>query len=163
VSFVVSDSSPIQYLIFCRAVDVLPRLYDRVILPASVAKELSHPRTPAEIKTWLSAPPAWISVQSAKEIAPIAGLGLGEREAISLAEELNATQLLIDEQAARRVALERGLRFSGTVGILEQAAARRLLDLPNALKLLLGTNFRIDVEVVRNALARDAVRRKSTP
>lgn len=44
---------------------------------------------------------------------------MGESEAIALAEETGANQLLIDEKAARKVALARNLPLVGTMGALE--------------------------------------------
>jgi len=55
-------------------------------------------------------------------------LDLGESEAIALAEEISASQLLIDERAARKVAMARKLALIGTVGILLLAKRRGLLD-----------------------------------
>jgi predicted nucleic acid-binding protein len=43
----------------------------------------------------------------------------GEVEAISLAQELGADWVLIDERKASREAEGRGLRVAGTLGILE--------------------------------------------
>jgi len=88
-------------------------------------------------------------------------LGPGEREAIALALELKATQLLIDDRAARRIALQRGLLITGTLGILEQAAAKGLLDLSVVMKRLSNTNFRISTGVVREMMERDAARRRT--
>ena len=56
-----------------------------------------------------------------------------------------------------------GIRVSGTVGILEKAAERDLLELAKAFQKLAGTNFRVDPELLRNALGRDAARREVTP
>ena len=53
----------------------------------------------------------------------------GEREAIALAEELQADQLLLDGADARREAARRNLPFIGTLGVLREAAHRELLDL----------------------------------
>lgn len=53
---------------------------------------------------------------------------MGESEAIVLAEELGASQLLIDEKAARKVAMARKLPLIGTMGILLLAKRRGLLD-----------------------------------
>lgn len=91
---------------------------------------------------------------------PPGGLGSGESEAIALALELKATQILIDDRAARRIAAARGLSVIGTVGILEQAAASGFLNLRDSLQKLLHTNFRIDPDVVRTVLDRDAARRR---
>jgi hypothetical protein len=52
-----------------------------------------------------------------------------------------------------------GIPTSGTIGVLELAASRGFLDLKDAIQGLLNTNFRIDAEVVRDVLARDAARR----
>jgi predicted nucleic acid-binding protein len=49
----------------------------------------------------------------------------------------------------------------GTIGVLEQAALREFLNLPEALRKLSNTNFRISAEVVREMLDRDAARRRS--
>lgn len=41
---VVSDTGPLNYLILIGSVDLLPRLYGRVVLPLRVHQEMSHPR-----------------------------------------------------------------------------------------------------------------------
>jgi hypothetical protein len=46
----------------------------------------------------------------------------------------------------------------GTVDILEQAAARGLVALPEVLTRLLTTNFRILRTIINDALTRDAAR-----
>jgi predicted nucleic acid-binding protein len=42
----------------------------------------------------------------------------GEAEALAIAKDLPDGMLVIDDQRARRLALELGLRFTGTLGIL---------------------------------------------
>ena len=48
----------------------------------------------------------------------------------------------------------------GTVGVLEQAAAQGLVDLPDVLARLLTTNFRILRVIIDDAIARDAERKR---
>jgi predicted nucleic acid-binding protein len=154
VSLIVADAGPIRYLVLCEAIVVLSQLYRRLVIPSAVAEELAHPHTPAAVRAWMAALPSWASVHSAMALDPASQLGLGEREAIALACELHATQLLVDDRAARRIAAERGLLFTGTIGILEKAAERGLLSLPEAVQRLLRTNFRVDPDVVRAVLER---------
>jgi predicted nucleic acid-binding protein len=54
----------------------------------------------------------------------------GELEAICLACEIKAAAVLMDDRAGRSAAVHCGLAVIGTIGLLEQAAARGLLDLP---------------------------------
>jgi predicted nucleic acid-binding protein len=161
VNLVVSDSGPVHYLVLCEAIEVIPKLYGQLVIPAAVAQELAHPHAPPAVRRWMQTRPSWVSIQSPAQIDPATHLGLGEREAIALALELKATQLLIDDRAARRIAVERGLLISGTLGTLEQAAVSGFLNLSEALRKLLNTNFRIAAGVVREMLDRDAARHKA--
>ena len=43
MSVVVADTSPLNYLIQCEAIDVLPRLYQQVVIPQAVFDELTDP------------------------------------------------------------------------------------------------------------------------
>jgi predicted nucleic acid-binding protein len=160
VSLVVSDSGPVHYLVLCGAIEIIPKLYGQLVIPAAVAQELTHPRAAPEVSRWIQALPHWAAIQTPRQIDPATHLGAGEREAIALALELKATQLLIDDRAARRIAVRRGLLTAGTVGILEQAAANGLLNFSEVLQKLLNTSFRISTDVVREVLDRDAARRK---
>lgn len=65
----------------------------------------------------------------------------GEREAIILAEELNADVLLNDERRGREIALRRNLPVVGTLGLLERAAEKGLLDFAETLQKLKATGF----------------------
>ena len=109
MSLVVSDSGPIHYLVLCEAIRLIPELYGELVIPGAVAQELAHPQTPEVVRAWLQALPNWARIRNPRQIEPVMQLGLGEREAISLAHELKASQLLIDDRVARRVAVERGL------------------------------------------------------
>src|SRR5262249_21060531 len=86
-------------------------------------------------------------------------LGAGERGAIALAQTLHADLLVMDDWDGREAALQRGLTVLGTLGVLDEAAARGLVDLPDVLSRLQGTNFRMPPEIVEILLARDAARR----
>jgi predicted nucleic acid-binding protein len=161
VSLVVSDSGPLHYLVLCDAIQVVPKLYGQLVIPSAVARELAHPHTPPVVRDWIQTPPPWTRIATPAQTDPATHLGIGEREAMALALELKATQLLIDDRAARRTAVARGLSITGTVGVMEQAAASGYLNLSEALKKLSNTNFRISADVVREMMGRDAARRRT--
>lgn len=83
---VIASTSPLNYLILIDAVELLPRLYGRIILPAAAWKEFKHPGAPEAVSVWANALPTWVEVRSASNPSGDAGLtalGDGEREAIA--------------------------------------------------------------------------------
>ena len=78
---------------------------------------------------------------------------MGESAAIILAEELGATQLLIDEKAARRVALAHHLPIIGTVGVLLLAKQRELVfNVKEILDALIANGMRIGPRLYQQVL-----------
>jgi predicted nucleic acid-binding protein len=69
-----------------------------------------------------------------------------------LAEELQATLLLIDDRVAAQVALKRGLTITGTLGVLAEAAQGGLTQTEFALRKLQETNFRATPGLYERAL-----------
>ena len=127
---VVADTSPLNYLIQIDCDSLLPQLFDQTLVPSGVMQELGHASAPAVVRAWLLRVPAWleVSLTRAPPDAELAFLGLGEREAIQLAEEKHADLLLVDERKGRLHAARRGLKSIGTLGVLLSAGQRRLLD-----------------------------------
>lgn len=160
---VVADTGPIHYLVLVEAIGVLPRLYDRVIIPRAVLAELSHRNAPASVRHWATNLPSWAEVRRPSRVESTAVLGPGETEAIALCQELQPATVLLDETEARQEALRLGLPVSGTVGVLERAAEQDLLNLPEVLDRLRRTNFRIAPELLQQALSRDAERQQRRP
>src|SRR5688500_9472156 len=125
---VVADNSPLRYLRVLDCTQVLPVLFGRILIPPAVLRELQHPKAPTVVRIWLADPPSWLEVRPTigRPDVGLSTLESGEQEAIILAQELHADILLVDDGKARDVAIQRGLRVMGTVGVLEQAAIRGL-------------------------------------
>ncbi|MBW4539575.1 MAG: DUF3368 domain-containing protein [Myxacorys chilensis ATA2-1-KO14] len=140
---VVSNTSPINYLILIDHINLLPELFQQIIIPQAVYSELSDAAAPAPVQTWITTPPDWLKIQSVNQPsdAIVDLLDPGEREAILLAQELNANLLLLDDMKARRAAIEKQLVITGILGILDQAAAMKLINLPFAIQNLQNTSF----------------------
>lgn len=157
---VVSDASPLNLLVRIGHVDVLPTLFGAVFVPPAVVAELSHPSTPDVIRNWFASKPPWLQVKAPVRIDPTLDFDdTGEREAISLALEIHADLLLVDDKKARNAAVARGLSITGAVGVLEIASARGLLDLSDAFRRLRTTDFIVAPTILDNALRRDAGRK----
>ncbi len=60
---VVADTTPINYLILIEQVGILRSLYGQVVLPRAAATELSHPRAPEIVRTWIGSPPSWCTIR----------------------------------------------------------------------------------------------------
>src|SRR5207302_9048887 len=127
---VVADTSPLNYLIRLGRPDVLREIYGRVLVPRAVLTELLHAEAPPEVRAWASAPPAWLEAMDVRQLDTglPAELGPGEREAITLALEVRADVLLIDERTGRREAEARHIEVAGTLAVLLQASQRGYFD-----------------------------------
>lgn len=68
-------------------------------------------------------------------------LDAGERSAIALALEHETDILLVDDRRAVRAAQFLGLRVTGTLGMLDLAAERGLVDFGGAVQRLESTTF----------------------
>lgn len=87
---VIADTTPLRYLVFIDHQFILPRLYERILIPPSVQQELPHPRTPLAVHRWMTALPEWVEVRQPQKTgeAELIRLGAGERDAIVLAQDL---------------------------------------------------------------------------
>jgi len=107
------------------------QLYEKVIIPAAVYRELTTAGEDIpgcrEVQTL-----DWITVRSVSNSEFVASwqnqLDEGEAEAIALAIELKAEWLLIDEELGRRVAAEYQIQMTGVLGILIEAKHQGLIS-----------------------------------
>ena len=157
---VVSDASPLNILVRISYVHVLPALCGQIIIPPEVASEMSDPRAPVEVRNFIVSMPPWLAIKKPENLLSVGGLDPGERAAISLAKEINADLLLIDEKRGRRIATELRLPVMGTIGLLELAAGRGLLDLNDVVQRIRRTDFSVSEAILKAALQRDAQRKR---
>ena len=141
---VVADTGRLHYLVLIDQFDLLPRLFASVSVPTVVRDELLHPNTPEPVRNWATNRPSWLTVAAAPTHDSQAPQRLdpGETAAIALALALRADLMLMDDRATVAVARARGLAVVGTIGILDLAGRRKLIDIVDAVTRLKATNFR---------------------
>jgi len=141
----------LNYLVLIGHVDLLPILFEKVVLPSAVQTELADQDAPPSERNWIANPPIWLEVHETTSLPfdheSLEGLDEGEAAAIALATSLNADLLLMDDRKGVAVARSKGLRVTGTLGVLDLAAQRGLIDLAQAFTRLRATNFRYPQEV----------------
>jgi predicted nucleic acid-binding protein len=156
---VVSDTTPIHYLILIGKEHILSTLFTEVVIPDVVLKEMSHPNAPEPVRRWTDGPPEWAADKTSRAdlLAKIKGIGAGESSAIALAIELEADAVLMDDRKATREAVRRGLNVLTTFALLELASEKGLLDFANAIDALSKTNFHFPPnEIVDGYLRRNS-------
>jgi predicted nucleic acid-binding protein len=156
---VVADSSPVIVLVNIGHINVLPMLFGQVVIPPEVAAELRQANRLPAVRRFMASAPLWLVERAPAIIEPVASLHAGELAAISLARELHADLLLIDEMEGRKAAADRQIPITGTIGVLELAADRGLLDLPEAFERVKGTDFWISHQLLDQRLALFVARR----
>jgi predicted nucleic acid-binding protein len=155
---VVSDTSALSNLALVKHLWLLEAIYRTVIIPEVVASELI-----AASNSTISAIPklSWIQTQSlanaqlANQLQRERGLDAGEANAIALALELQADDLLIDERLGRQEALRLGLSIIGILGILLVAKQRSLIPQvqPVMDALINNAGFRVSTQLYQRILA----------
>jgi predicted nucleic acid-binding protein len=157
---VVSDTSPINYLVLMDRVDVLRDLFGEVFIPQAVYEELTRPEAPEAVRRWIAQLPRWVEVRQVETFNAYPGLGWGESEAIQLAISLKANVVLLDDYNARVIAKAQGLFVTGVIEIIEQADIRGWIeDLPGDLEKLVSVGYWIKKEILEDVLDRYKQRR----
>jgi predicted nucleic acid-binding protein len=127
---IVSNTTPMSELAKVGQLNLLKKLFGRIIIPEEVYHEVTTGKHPAASAV-LSA--NWIDVftiQYPEQLLQLQvdyKLDLGEAATIILAEELNANRVLIDEKLGRKVAQLRNLPVTGTIGLLLIAKNRGII------------------------------------
>ena len=154
---VVSNTSPITNLAAISQFDLLHRLFGEILIPEGVWSELNAQgkRWPGSLEVENS---AWIYRKLVNDQPLITtlerDLDRGEAESITLAIELKADLILLDEREARHAARRLGLPKMGVIGVLLLAHSRHEID---QLKPLLDdlrqkANFYIDDQLYQAVL-----------
>jgi predicted nucleic acid-binding protein len=161
---VVADTGPINYLVLVEAIDLMPKLFNKILVPDAVYQELRHPGAPLSVQAWIANLPDWLEVRpnpGYNSIDPVEmALDEGERAAIALAAAINADLILIDDRAGAAVAYRRGFAVAGTLGLLDLGARRKLIDLHSVFERLRATNFRYRPEIMDALLAQHSKLKK---
>lgn len=151
---VVSDTSPICYLLLIGEIELLSQLYGQVLIPQVVQEELSNEQSPIIVQNWINNPPQWLIIKSVN--VPFDNsldvLDAGEKSAIILAEQEQANLIIIDDGLGRNIAFSRGLKVTGLLGVLDEAARQKLVDLQKAIVYLESTTFRISPKLLQSLL-----------
>ena len=154
---VVSDTSSILNLARIGRLELLPELYQQVLIPSAVSAELATfdvtPVFDCAYSSWLHVadPGDQDLVRRLRD-----ELDFGEAEAIALAVERQAALLLMDEKHGREVAERLGISVTGLIGVLADAKEARLIESvrPVLDELITKARFWIGPNLYREVLAK---------
>ena len=125
---VVCNASPLITLAKAGLVDILHRLFERVVVPQSVVSEIMA-GTPEDPCRKMLGHTAWLEqvvLDPAVSRLSTIQLGKGEAEVIEWALRQPEFLALLDDRAARRVAEALGVRCVGTLRVLYEASRSQL-------------------------------------
>ena len=149
---VISDTTPIISLLKADQLELLQKLYQTVLVPRAVYRELTE--NPAYIKEaeiiknvdFLSV--ATIeNIKSVNVLRSVTGLDEGESEALIMYDEQKADLLLMDEHKGRSVDRQLKVRHIGTAdilmlaydkGLIRTSTVKECIDLMPANEIRLG-------------------------
>lgn len=159
---VVSNTSPILNLAIIGQLELIRQQFRQVQIPLAVLSELKVLEDRLGSKNILAALDiGWIEVQEVSSQLSVQllqqVLDQGESEAITLAIDLKADRILLDERDGRKIAKSLGLKVTGVLGILLRAKQEGdLSSFPDAIDALIRTaGFRISPELLAKVLAEE--------
>lgn len=154
---IISDTTTLSNLLVVGKTHLLRSLYQEITIPPAVRDELlAFTAMRAAVEEFLAE--TWVRVDAPTDAISLKLLRIsldgGEAEALALAVEHKADLLIVDEQAARKAALHRGLRIIGLLGILLEAKREGLIDSVQVVinELILKAGFWINPALKREVL-----------
>ncbi len=159
---VVSNTSPILNLAIIGQLELLPQQFGQVQIPLAVLSELKVLEDrPGSKEIHAAVDTGWIEVQEVSSQLSVQllqqVLDQGESEAITLAIDLKADRILLDERDGREIAKSLGLKVTGVLGILLRTKQEgELSSFPDAINALVKiADFRILPELLAKVLAQE--------
>jgi hypothetical protein len=156
---VVSNTSPVLNLAIIDQLSLLQAQFGEIWLPEAVVGELRvGENLPGSRAVREALELGWLRVDEAKDKTLIQvlqrDLDGGEAEAIALALQMGAGQVLLDEREARRVAKSLGLNVTGVLGILLRAHRQGTLPSVQVAmdELREQAGFRVEAALYANVL-----------
>ncbi len=142
---IISDTSCFIILANIGELDLLQKVYGKIITTIDIANEFGEPL------------PEWVEIVAVKDKLKQQILEMqidkGESSAIALALEIEDSTLIIDDFKARKIAQQLNLSYTGTLGVIIKAKLKGIIP---SIKPLLGkikaTDFRISPEIELLAL-----------
>ena len=129
MSPIVSDSSPLIALSRINQLALLSQLFDTILIPPAVSQEV-FPKGKRKKGAAALRSAAWLIIQNLHDphsldvVSP--ALDVGERAAVALAYEQNC-ELLVDETLGKQEAKRLGVKAFGTLAVLLEAKAQKLI------------------------------------
>ena len=148
---IVSNSSPLIALAKIRKLDILRK---DVVIPKAVFDEITKSKKEYAKELYEWGKDRVVEVKNRKAVEYLEMIvDKGEAEMITLAEEMNAEVVLIDDLKARKIAKLRGLNVIGTIGVLLDAKEKEIIkELKPLLDELIEKGIRIRRELYDHAL-----------
>jgi predicted nucleic acid-binding protein len=140
---IIADSTCLIGLERIGKLEILPQLFDSILVPPKVAEEFGIPLS-------------WLDIVKVTDQGLVLALTMivddGEAEAITLAYETKI-KVILDDQQARKVARNMNVSFIGTIGILIQAKQRGVIkSIKPLLDDLENNNFYLSKNLKQEAL-----------
>ncbi|NIM18088.1 MAG: DUF3368 domain-containing protein [Candidatus Aminicenantes bacterium] len=152
---VVSNSTPLIALSKIDKLNIIKEFFDSIIIPDAVFIEVATDKKEREGKEEVLKA-KWVQTQKVSNNLAVdillVNLDVGEAEAITLAKEIKADLLLIDDKDGRKAAKSLGIPVTGTVGLLLRYYRGKKDDFKLALDELIAKGFRLSKEEYKKFL-----------
>lgn len=152
---VVVNATPIITLAIVDQLELLRHLYPRLVIPEAVHREVLAGGNHRPGARQLAAA-SWIQIvplQDPRRADLLADLDRGEAEVLALAQELDASLVILDERLGRRHATRLGFVVTGTIGVLLLAKEKgRIERVAPFLGRIQAAGIRFGVPLVQQAL-----------